>query len=71
MIEGLKEKEQEKISKDAFFQFLIAWHVTGRDAENGGTLGSTLGLGKDRAKPLGEESTNDDDVATVTPLVAL
>ena len=67
MSEGLKEKEQEKISKDAFFQSLTASHVTGRDAENGGTLGSTLGLGGDRAKPLGEESTNDDDGATVTP----
>ena len=60
MSEGIKEKEQEKISKDAFFQSL-----------NGGTLGSTLGLGKDRSKPLGKESTNDDDVATVTPPVAL
>ena len=66
MIEGLKEKEQEKISKDAFFQSLTASHVTGREAENGNTLESTLDLGKDRAKSLGKERTNDDDIATVT-----
>ena len=66
MSEGLKET-----SKDAFCQSPTASHVTGGDAENGDTLQSTLGLGKDRAKPLGEESTNDDDVATVTPPVAL
>ena len=67
MSEGFKEKEQEEISKDAFFQSPTASQVTGGDAEIGDTLQSTLGLGKDRAKPLGEERTNDDDVANVAP----
>ena len=67
MSEGLKEKEQKKTSRDAFCQSPTASHVTGGDAEIGDTLQSTLGLGKDRAKPLGEERTNDDDVANVAP----
>ena len=66
MSEGLKEKEQEKISKDAFFQSLTASHVTEREVENGNNLGSALDFGKDHAKSLGKERTNDDDIATVT-----
>ena len=66
MLEGLKEKDQEKKSKDTFLQSLTASHVTEREVENENNLGSALDLGKDRAKSLGKERTNDDDIATVT-----
>ena len=57
MLEGLKEKEQEKKSKDTFLQSLTALHVTEKEVENGNNLGSALDLGKDRAKSLGKERT--------------
>ena len=41
MLEDLKEKEQEKKSKDGFFQC-----STAREVENGNNLGSAVDLGE-------------------------
>ena len=66
MLEDLKKKEQEKKSKDAFFQSLTASHVTEKKVDNVRNLETVLDFGKYLAKSLGKERTDVDDIVTVT-----
>merc|ERR1719233_2207450 len=66
MLEDLKKKEQEKKSKDAFFQSLTASHVTEKKVDNVENLETVLDFGKYLAKSLGKERTDNDDMASIT-----
>jgi len=66
MLEDLKKKEQEKKSKDAFFQSLTASHVTEKKVDNVKSLETVLDFGKYLAKSLGKERTDNDDMASIT-----